>query len=107
MDDYVKGLLDFSRHCSTEYITGSRMVTSKPCFLCKVLVAPTTIGTASRVYLRNGEIISDDVLLNLGSQYAHPTHDGDIPIYFNKGLYVELNTNVVGVTVQYYREQNT
>jgi len=101
-EEFAKGILDLSKHCSTEYITGSRKVTHKPCYLFKVVVAPTTIGTASRAYLRNGETSSGEILLDLASQYAHPTHGDEFPIYFNKGLYVELNTNVVGVTVQYF-----
>ena len=104
MNEFAEGILDLSRHCFTQYITSSRVVTAKPCFLFKVLIAPTTVGTATRGYIRNGETIAADIVLNLGAQYAHPTHDGDIPIYFNRGLYVELNSNVVGVTVQYYRE---
>jgi len=102
MNDFIKGILDLSKSCSTEYITGSRKVTHKPCYLFKVLVAPTIIGTASRAYLRNGETSSADILLDLASQYAHPTHEGELPIYFNRGLYVELNSNVVGITVQYF-----
>uniref|UniRef100_A0A6H1ZNK0 Uncharacterized protein n=1 Tax=viral metagenome TaxID=1070528 RepID=A0A6H1ZNK0_9ZZZZ len=107
MKEYAEGVLDLSEHCSTEYITGSRMVTAKPCYVFKVLVAPTTIGTASRVYARNGEAVTSPIVLDLGAQYAHPTHDGELPIFFNRGLYIELNSNVAGVTVQYYTRART
>ncbi|MBA7601428.1 hypothetical protein ES703_08501 [subsurface metagenome] len=107
MEDYSKAILDLSKHCSTEYVTGSRRVTHRPCYLFKALVAPTTAGVATRAYLRNGETSSANILLDLAANYAHPTHGDEFPIYFNKGLYVELNTNVIGVTVQYYTWPDT
>jgi hypothetical protein len=102
MEDYSKAILDLSKHCSTEYVTVSRKVTHRPCYVFKVIVSPTTTGTATRCYLRNGETSNAPILLNLGGQYAHPTHDGELPIYFNKGLYVELGQNEDGATVQYF-----
>lgn len=100
-EDFAKGILELSKHCATEYITGSRKVTAKPCYVYKVVVAPETIGDPSRTYLRNGETSTSEILLDLAAQYAHPTHVGELPIFFNRGLYVELNDNVIGVTVQY------
>jgi len=104
MESYAKAMLELSKQCITEYVTSSRMVTAKPCHVFSIVVDPTDAAAATKVYLRNGETSVSDILLGLGAQYSHVTHVGHTPIYFNKGLYVDLaigGDNEDGVTVQY------
>ena len=101
MLDPVKAYLDLSKECITEYVTSSGMVTSKPCFIFDVVVSPTDADTKSIAYLRNGELVTSPILINFSARNAHPLQAACLPIYFTRGLYVELNTNVVGVTVHY------
>ena len=99
----LKGIeiLKLSKEASTEYVTGSRKVTQKPCWVLNVVAHPTNAGAVTLGYLRNGEIVTAEILYAYASQYSFPTHMGILPIYFNKGLYIELNTNLTGMTVQY------
>jgi len=102
MDEYGKAVLDLAKSAVTEYVrTPGRMVTSKPCFVFNVIVNPSNASNVTQAYLRNGETDQSEALIGLTAQYAHATHIGHFPIYFNRGLYVETPTNVKGVTVQY------
>ena len=100
----MKECLEASKKCSTEYVTSSRMVTSRPCFIFDIVISPTDADAKSIAYLRNGETINAGILMNFSARYSHPLQAACLPMYFNKGLFVELNTNVVGVTVQYLTE---
>ena len=100
----MKECLDLSKLCVTEYVTSSRMVTARPCWLFDIVVSPTDADAKSIAYLRNGETATSDIYLNFSARYSHPLQAACLPMYFNQGLYVELNTNVVGVTVQYLIE---
>lgn len=104
MLDSIKACLDLSKLCTTEYVTSSRMVTTKPCWIFDIVISPTDADSKSIAYMRNGEIATSDILMNFSARYSHPLQAACLPMYFSKGLYVELNTNVVGVTVQYLIE---
>ncbi|MBA7601427.1 hypothetical protein ES703_08500 [subsurface metagenome] len=80
----------FTRELIIEYLTSSRVVTEKPCYLFSSLVSPHTFSQDCQARLRNGETVNADILLNLKSQWVQPTHDYLFPVYFNRGLYVEL-----------------
>jgi len=101
MNEYAKGILELSKESITEYVTASRCLTSKPCFLLQVIVDPTDAGAVTQNYLINGETSAMEILVGLASQYTHTTHIGHFPVYFNKGLYVEKGANTDALTVQY------
>jgi len=94
-------LLYISKFACSEHVTGSRLITSRPCYLLSMLVRPTNAGSASVLYLRNGETALADILISVGGQYVHPLHEFVIPVYFNAGLYCDLDTNVASVSIQY------
>lgn len=100
-NEFASALLELSRLASTERVTSSRKVSAKPVWVVSATVEPDNPEEKSQAKLINGEISTQEVLFNFKGQYAHPTHCGAIPIYFNKGLYVELTDNVESVTVQY------
>jgi len=90
MPGRLKLIPEFSKKAITEYLTLSRVVTEKPCYLFASLVTPNPSSIDCNAHLRNGEIITSDILLNLKTQYEHCMHHYTPPIYFNRGLYVEL-----------------
>ena len=94
-------ILKISKEASTEYVTASRSVTAKPCWIFNVIVDPTNATLVIQGYLRNGEMIASEILVGLASQFSNPTHIPAFPLYFNRGLFVELNANIAGVTIQY------
>lgn len=103
-NEFGAGILELSRMATTEYMTGSKTVSDKPCWVLSVVTAMTNTNTGAILYLRNGETILSDILLNWSAKCANPSHNAPYPLYFNRGLYVELNTNVAGVTVQYLQD---
>jgi len=100
-NEFASGLLELSRLASSEYVTGSRRLTSRPCWVCSVVIDPTDPAAVTHNYLRNGEVVTSPILIGLGAQFAHPTHCSCIPVYFNRGLYIEVGANTDGVIVQY------
>ena len=101
MNEHMKAILELAKESTVEYVTSSRCLTSRPCFVFQAVVDPTDAGAVTQNYLRNGETSLSDIVLALASQYTHPTHIGHFPIYFNKGLYFEKGANTDGITIQY------
>lgn len=94
-------ILQLSKECVTENISASRLITSKPCFIFGVNIIPTTPSTVAILYLRNGELVTSDILIGFKGVDGMLTYAPILPVYFNKGLYLELNSNVGQSSVQY------
>jgi len=103
-NEYAEGILELTRLATTMRVIASQVVCIKPCWLLSVVIEPTNAGAVSLTHLRNGNLLTSDILISLGSQYAHPTHNGPFPIYFNQGLFVEFNTNIESVTAQFLED---
>lgn len=101
MNENMKAILELSKESTVDYVTSSRCLTSRPCFVFQVVVDPTDAGAVTQNYLRNGETSLSDILLGLASQYTHTTHTGHFPLYFNKGLFFQKGANTDGITIQY------
>jgi len=100
-NEFASGLLELSRLASTERVTSSRMVSAKPCWLLSCCVEPDDAEDKSEVHLINGETSGGEIIYSLKAQYAHADHGTPVPIYFNRGLYINLADNADGLTVQY------
>lgn len=103
-NEFGVGILELSRVATTEYITGSKTVSDKPCWILNVVVAMTNTNTGAEFYLRNGETVLSEILLRWTAKQASPVINNSYPIYFNRGLYVEFGTNVAALTVQYLQD---
>lgn len=101
MEDYCKAILELSKMATTERVVSSRLVTSKPCWILASMVEPDNANTKSQVKLINGEISSQTVLVNIKPQGGYPVSGWSYPLYFNKGLYIELTDNADAITIQY------
>lgn len=104
MENYKKAILDLAKDCSVEYVIGSRMITSRPCFVFSAVITPDDTDKKTQVHLRNGETALSDILLSFKANYTHPLHYACPPLHFNKGLYVHNIDNVDGITIQYLEE---
>jgi len=65
-------MLEMAKHCSTEYLTASRCLSSKPVFVFLAVVTPNAPEEGSIAYLRNGETSNSEILFNFQGQYSHP-----------------------------------
>jgi len=97
MPGRLKLIPEFSKKAITEYLTSSRVVTEKPCYLFASLISPYLDTVDCQVRLRNGEMVTSEILLNLKTQYEQCMHHYTPPIYFNRGLYVELVGEILSV----------
>lgn len=92
---------DFWKKVQTDRVSDDTIITKRPCFLFAAdLVADS--GGAGTAYLRDGEHTSADIIIDLSA----PTSDKDtrrwiVPVYFKKGLYVDVVSHVTSVVVQY------
>lgn len=100
-NEFASRLLEFSRLATTEYVTASRVISARPCWLLCAVVTPEAPENGSIVYLRNGETALSEILYNYQGQYAHPTHCSPVPVYFNRGMYAEISTGAKAITLQY------
>lgn len=103
-NEFGAGVLELARLATTEHITASRKISAKPVWLFCCVVTPSAVDGGAIVYLRNGETDAAEKLYDFRGQYSQLTHNGPFPIYFNRGLYIELSTGAQGVTVQYLQD---
>lgn len=104
MENYKKAILDLAKDCSVEYITSSRRITSRSCFVFNMVMKPKDSDDYAVVDLRNGETLLDDILIGHGSKYARTPEPPVYPVYFNRGLYIGISGEVAGVFIQYLEE---
>jgi len=100
-NEFASGLLELSRLAVAERIDTSRRVSSKPVWLLSACVEPDDATGASQINMYNGETANAELIYRLKAQYAHSDHGTPIPIYFNRGLYIDLTDNADAVTIQY------
>lgn len=103
-NEFASGLLELSRLATTECVTSSRRLSSKPCWVLSVSFAPTDAAALHLASLENSEITLVNTLIQCRSQYGQTKIQPPIPIYFNKGLFVTLEYNTQSVTVQYLQD---
>lgn len=104
MEGYKEAILDLAKDCNALYVTGSRRITSRPCFVFSAVITPDNADNKSQVHLRNGETALGDILFSFKARYSHPLHYACPPVYFNRGLYVDIVDNVDGITIQYIED---
>lgn len=104
MNEFAKAILDLSKACSTRRVTASGMVSSKPCFIFAISGCPTDPGVAFLAEVHNGETSSAEVLMDMATHYREARVYPYIPLYFNRGIYLALTTNVKSITIQYLEE---
>jgi len=104
MNDYKKAILDLAKDCSVEYMTASKTITSRSCYLFGMVMKPEDSDDLAVVNLRNGETVLDDILIGHATKYARTPEMPNTPVYFNRGLYVEISGKVTGVFIQYLEE---
>ena len=100
-NEYASGLLELSRLATTELITASRLVSAKPVWLLFVSFCPTDGAALYEGSLQDSETTLVDTLIDAEAQYGQCKAQLHTPMYFNKGLYVTLTTNMKSITVQY------
>jgi len=101
MNEYAKAILELSKACSVRRFEASSVVTAKPCYVFFISACPTDGAALYEGALHNGESSSDENLLDIESQYAQDYYEFYPPLYFNRGLYLALTTNMKSITVQY------
>lgn len=89
-----------SKEYSWAWVTSDRQLSDGPCELLMVVLVPSATTIDTVIY--NGDNTTGDkilqfnitVVLNWG--FIPP-----VPIYCDKGLYIDIGTNVTGVLVQW------
>ena len=100
-NEFASGLLELSRLATTEIVTTTRLVCAKPCWLLFASFAPTDAAALFLASLENSEITLVNTLIQCRSFYGQTKIQPNVPIYFNRGLFVTLEYNTASVTVQY------
>ena len=101
MNDFAKAILELSKECTTQYVTASRCITARPCWVFKVVPVSDASVPIGEAILRNGEIITSEIVLRLYADYFPCMDNGIFPIYFNRGVYLELPAPTQACMIQY------
>jgi len=104
MNEFALDMLLLSRLCSTVRMTSSGSISAKPCFVFFVGACPTDGAALYEGAVHNGETSNGDILVDIEAQYGQRQYIGDFPMYFNKGIYVALTTNMKSITIQYLED---
>lgn len=92
----------WAKDIRTERVTVDRCVAHGPCFIYHLAVAADTNGAATAV-IYNGISEKADIKIDMTtitSYYAQ--HDFWPPMYFDRGIYVDVGSNVTSVIVRYH-----
>lgn len=104
MNEQTKAVLELSKACSVRRLTASGLVSHKPCFVFYVNICPTDGAALYEGAVHNGETSGAEVLLDIERQYGQDNPKFLVPMYFNKGIYLALTTNMKSITIQYLEE---
>lgn len=98
---FSEEILSNWRNVKTELFSADKCVSKYPCFLFSISIASNGSGVAdAEVY--NGQNTNGVRLLGLRCADNDEKHRLFVPpVYFNRGLYLDIVDNVEAVTVQY------
>jgi len=87
-----------------KWCTVDQLVSPGPVFLLAVMLTSTGAG-AAQVTIRNGHNTGGEVALVVSAlaNYTSPVSPV-YPIYLDKGLFVDVGSNVLGALVLYYQK---
>ncbi len=89
--------------CIIERRTGSGMITPGPSLIFSITASPAVAG-ASELKVYDGENATGNLLYDVIGATGDPEHVVfPLPLYFGRGIYVALTTNMGSVTIQYAR----
>ncbi len=89
-----------SKELSWAWLTADQLLTTQPCELLYVFVAPSGATTNSAIY--NGKDANGDKITSLPAAAVtglefRPAR----PVYCARGLFIDVGTNVTGIFVQW------
>jgi len=93
------------KEAQVDQVTADKLVCGKPCFLLSACLVASSVGAAT-VVLRDGHSTSGDALITLGAPTSGNDHRNfSFPIYFKKGLYADVGSNVTELDLHYIIRQ--
>lgn len=101
LGENLEEILAQYRKVITERVTASGQVCLTPCFVFAVSVEPTDGNAVFDAHLYDGHSVVSREKLTFTTQNASPIFCPCVPMFFRRGLYVYLETNVASITVVY------
>lgn len=101
MEETLDERLAFWRQVITERVTASGQVCVTPCYVFAVSVEATDGSAVIDAHLYDGHSTAEKEKITFTNQYAHPQFCPVVPMFFRRGLYAYLETNVASITVMY------
>lgn len=97
----MKEFFDAIKDCAFFRVTQSRLVESKPAYLFAAHLIASNVG-AGTAGIYNGHTDTGDLLVDLSA--PHYSRDRAVfipPLFFSRGIYVSIGSNVVSVVLQF------
>lgn len=101
MDEDLKAKLALWREVITKRITTSERVCLTPCFVFAVSFELTDGTLVYDCHLYDGSGVAEEEKLTFVGQFTPPQFCPSTPMFFRKGLYAHLETNVASMTIMY------
>lgn len=93
--------LQDSRGVGRRRITADSLVSPKPCFVFSVSLVADAVGAATAV-IRDGHNTGAEAVIDLAALTSSvDDRNYDPPFYFEKGLYVDVGSNVTSLLIRY------
>ena len=81
-------------------VTENAVVLARPCSLCFISITAGSGGPATAI-VRNGSDGNAEAILDLGAPTSSMAHgEFQRPLYFSRGIFLEVGSNVTSVLVQ-------
>lgn len=93
---------DRSKLVSSVRVTADSLISPEPCFVLSAELVSSAAGVSTAA-LRDGHNTDADILVDLAAlASAADPRSWTPPIYFQKGLFVDIGANVTAVLVRYF-----
>jgi len=99
MNPELKRFIEDAKEWSLECITSSQCLCVGPCLYQGVNCQPTDVAAASVVTVYDGQSDQGKTKCIIKSQYACAFCCMPQPVFFRRGLYIDLTTNADGACV--------
>jgi len=99
----ITPFIDDPKRVGWKWCTVDQLVSPGPCFLLGIMLTASSAGAATAT-IRNGHNTGGEIVCVVGASASWTvTFPPQSPIYLDKGLFVDVGSNVTGVLVMYYQ----
>ena len=106
MNPMNEAILELGKACSLVMMTASGQITPGPSYIFSFDLSPDNAAAVWQLDIYNGENAAGEHKFCMEGQFVPRHLCYSTPLYFRRGIYVALTTNICSVTVQFLPRRN-